>query len=102
MKNEGFMRLLDFTPASIQEALKGKYGRIWTTSYRLSVIKSHALFESIIVDQEYNLRVTLPEHFPFYMMILSSNGLRTVLITDNIDLTLSANEQAVAQFTLKM
>ena len=101
MRNDGFMRLMDFTPASLQEALKGKYGRIWKTDYRLSVIKSHAFFVSKIAEEETELKVILPEHDPFYMMVLSPNGVRVVLVEDDINLTLSASEQATAQFTLK-
>lgn len=102
MKNDGFIRLLDFTPASIQEALKGKYGRIWTKDYRLTILKSHAFFVSDIRDEDFKIKVTLPVHAPFYMLIMSANGVRTVLVEKDIEITLSAGEQAQAQFTLKM
>jgi len=101
MRNDGFMRLMDFTPASLQEALKGKYGRIWTTEYKLSIIKSHAFFVSKVMEDETTLKVTLPEHDPFYLMITSPNGVRAVLVEKNIETILSASEQATAQFTLK-
>lgn len=102
MKDLNLVRILDFSSETSLEALKGKFGREWAEDYRITIVKSHAFLVSKIVEASTSFNIELPEHWPFYLQIISSSGIRNIRITDGININLSVGEQMTAQFTLKM
>ena len=96
------VRISELTPLeNIADALKGYWLREWG-SCKLSVFKGHALLSTSVVEETTAVNFTLPTHKPFYAQILSSSGVRTVLIEKNINLTLEAGEQLQAVFTVEV
>jgi hypothetical protein len=84
----------------LADGIKGYWLKDWGVC-RLSVVRGHAFLSTDIMGTDTAISMTLPTHQPFYAMVLSSNGSRTVLINDNINLTLNAGEQLQAIFTLE-
>lgn len=102
MKDLNLVRILDFSSELSLEALKGKFGRDWDEDYRITVVKSHAWLVSKVMTESKSIEIELPEHWPFFLQILSQSGVRNILVEDNINVNLVAGDQLAAQFTLKM
>lgn len=102
MKDLNLVRILDFNSESSLEALKGKFGREWEEDFRLSIMKSHAFLSSKVMTESKTIEIELPEHWPFYLQVLSPSNTRNILITEGIQINLVAGDQLAAQFTLKM
>ena len=97
------VRLSDFSNEDqVNDALKGYWARNWGDIARLTVVKSHCLLSSIIVPEVTAVSMELPQHKPFYLNVLGPSGVRTVLITEGINVTLSAGESMSAVFTAEI
>lgn len=95
-------RISEMTPLEIMgDALKGYWLKDWG-SCKLTVVRGHAFLSSYIATETTAVNFALPTHKPFYAQILSSSGVRTVLIEKNINLTLGAGEQLQAVFTIEV
>ena len=87
---------------NLAPALQGSWGREWKDKYRLTIVKSHAYLSSIIFSEQSNINLQLPEHWPFYLQILSPSGSTNILVENSIELTMEPGQQFSAQFTLKL
>lgn len=87
-------------PNILGDALKGMWQRRWEAVIKLTIVRSHAILSSVIVNEETVVKMDLPTHEPFYLEILSESGSRNVLITDGINMTLNSGEQCRAVFTI--
>lgn len=97
------VRLSDFSNEDqTSEALKGYWARNWGDIIRLTIVKSHVLLSSIIVDKTTAVKVDLPQHKPFYLTIANPSGVRIVKIDEGINVTLAAGESMSAVFTVEI
>lgn len=87
---------------NLAPALQGSWGREWKDNYRLTIVKSHAYLSSIIFSEQSIINLQLPEHWPFYLQILSTSGSTNILVENSIELTMEPGQQFSAQFTLKL
>lgn len=88
-------------PSLLADALKGTWVKKWEGNVSLTVVRGHAMLSSPIVSSTIPIQLSLPEHDPFYAIVKSASGIRTVLCTDTLNVTLNAGEQIEALFILK-
>lgn len=97
------VRLSDFSNVDqTSEALKGYWARNWGDIVRLTIVKSHVLLSSIIVEKTTAVKMDLPQHKPFYLTITKPSGVRIIKIEEGIDVTLTAGESMNAVFTVEI
>ena len=85
---------------SLADGIKGYWLKDWGVC-RLSVMRGHAFLSTDIMTETTAVSMTLPTHKPFYAQVLGADGSRTVLVNDDINITLNAGEQLQAIFTLE-
>jgi len=98
------VKLGDFNvtdPGILADALKGTWQKKWESNVSLTVCRGHAMLSSPIMDIHTRIEMDLPAHEPFYAIVKSASGVRTILCTDKLSTTLNANEQLEAVFTLR-
>lgn len=97
------VRLSDFSNSDqTSEALKGYWARSWGDVVRLTIVKSHVLLSSVIVEKATAVSLDLPQHKPFYLTILGPNGVRTMKVEEGINIILAAGESMSAVFTVEI
>lgn len=96
--NLGEFNFLEYAP----DALKGVWIRKWDDFLKLTVVRGHAILTSIIATNEIYINQELPAHSAFYLSVLSSSGVRTVLVDKDqpVSMTLAIGEQIQATFTI--
>lgn len=96
------VRVSEFNPDVIADAIGGTWSKKWESILRLTVMKSHCFLSSKIVTESTDVHMDLPGHQSFYLQVCGSEGVRTVKIDtdESIDLTLNAGESVSAVFTL--
>lgn len=95
-------KISELTPLeTLADGIKGYWLKEWG-SVKLTVVRGHAFLSSNIATEATAVSMDLPTHQPFYAQILSSSGVRTVLVETNLNLTLDAGEQLQAVFTVEV
>jgi hypothetical protein len=85
----------------LADALKGTWIKKWEGNINLTVIRGHAVLSSPIVATDTVVKLALPSHDPFFAMIKTASGISTVLVTNDLTITLTAGSQLEAVFTIK-
>lgn len=92
ISNEGYL----------SDALKGYWVRKWENNIKLTVMKGHAFLTSEVVDKDTVINIELPEHKPFYAVIIGADTIKRVLVKSNLSTIIHEGEQIQAVFTVEM
>ena len=95
-------KISELTPLEkLADGIKGYWLKEWGDC-KLTVVRGHAILSTLVMTESKTINFELPTHQPFYAQVLSSSGVRTILIEKNINITLNAGEQLSAIFTTEV